>query len=41
MEIESLAVIAGRLRRREAVEPLAWARENREMLRAAWKERRP
>ena len=41
VEIDSLAIIAGRLPRREAAQAIAWARENREHLQATWKELSP
>jgi len=41
IEIDTLALIAGRVTRREIAEPLAWAKDNLAVLQAAWKELNP
>lgn len=41
IEIDTLALITGRVSRREIVEPLAWAKDNLAALQAAWKELNP
>ena len=41
VEIDSLAVLAGGVSKREMVAALVWARANHEFLRAKWKELNP
>lgn len=41
IEIDTMQFLAGRINRRELVEALVWAQENRAVLRKKWKELNP